>query len=331
MPRRRRGGDEELFGVPPSPPIHGGHWKWLIIWYMFLGGLSAGCYVVAAIADAFGSRDDRVAARVGRHLAAIIVVPCPFLLILDLGRPERFLNMFRVIKLRSPMSLGTWGLSVYGGFAALSATIDGGRAGLLGRPGRLIGRLPHAAIALVGSSSGFFVGGYTGVLLGATAVPVWAKNARLLGPLFLSSSLAAACGLISLVVAFLPGRRSGTLERLHRAERCALAIHAATEVALSLNSGHLGRPLHSGRLGQIHLVGSIGAGVLGPIVVHDAGRRLGLPQRLTSVVGGMLSVAGALALKYVVVMAGHESASDPAATFELAGGRMPAPPIRGER
>ena len=54
MPRRRRGGGQELFSVPPAPPIHGGHWKWLIIWYMFLGGLSAGSYVVAAFAELFG-------------------------------------------------------------------------------------------------------------------------------------------------------------------------------------------------------------------------------------------------------------------------------------
>jgi len=284
--------------------------------------------VVAAFAELFGKREDRDAARVGRYLAAILIVPCPILLILDLGRPERFLHMLRVLKLRSPMSIGTWGLTVYGAFATLSALIEAGRDGLAGRWSGPLRALPPSLVAFAGASSGFFVGGYTGVLLGATAVPIWAKNARLLGPLFLSSSVAAACGAISLVLALLPGRRTATLERLHRAERCALAIHAVTQAAVYVNSGRLGRPLHQGRLGRIHLGGSIGAGVLGPILVHDIGHRIGLPQRLTSIVGGLLSIVGALALKYVVVMAGHESANDPAATFEFAGGRLPAPPIR---
>jgi hypothetical protein len=64
------------------------------------------------------------------------------------------------------------------------------------------------------------------------------------------------------------------------------------------------------------------------MLVHELGARLGLPQRLTSIVGGLSSVAGALTLKYVIVIAGQESANDPAATFEFAGGRVPAPPTQ---
>jgi formate-dependent nitrite reductase membrane component NrfD len=236
--------------------------------------------------------------------------------------------MLRVLKLRSPMSLGTWGLSVYGLFATLSAGVEAARDGVLGRRGRPIGVLPSSLIGLLAAPSGFFVGGYTGVLLGATAVPLWARNVRLLGPLFLSSSVAAACGLISLVLALLPGRRAETLARLHRAERCALAIQAVAEVAVELKSGRAGRPLHKGRLGRVHLGGSIGAGLVVPMLVHELGARLGLPQRLTSIVGGLSSVAGALTLKYVIVIAGQESANDPAATFEFAGGRVPAPPTQ---
>src|SRR4051812_12496931 len=95
------------YGVPP---IHKPHWHWLIVSYFFLGGLSGGSYVVASIADLFGHADDRETVRVGRYLALLALLPCPLLLVLDLGRPERFLHMLRVLKLRSPMSLGTWGL-----------------------------------------------------------------------------------------------------------------------------------------------------------------------------------------------------------------------------
>src|SRR5205085_9522628 len=116
----------------------------------------------------------------------------PILLILDLGRPERFHHMLRVVKLRSPMSIGTWGLLIFGGFNGLSALIQAAEDGLFGRASllsRLLLALPCRTIAFVGGMFGFLVGGYTGVLLGVTAVPVWAKNHLLLGPLLLTSAM----------------------------------------------------------------------------------------------------------------------------------------------
>jgi formate-dependent nitrite reductase membrane component NrfD len=312
--------------MPLAPPIHKPHWKWLIIWYFFLGGLSAGSYVVATVAELFGHADDRIVVRVGRYLAAILVIPCPILLILDLGRPERFLNMFRVLKLRSPMSLGTWVLLAFGGFTSLSAVIEASRDLMVGDAASLLRALPSRMLGAVGSPAGFFVGGYTGVLLGATAVPIWAKNARLLGPLFLSSAIAASCGLISLVLACLPGRRAGSLERLHRAEQTAALVEAGLLVAMEINSSRLARPLRSGRLGALHLAGSVGVGMLGPIVVHEVGSRLGVPPRLTAITSGVCSLIGGFVMKYAVVMAGHASADDPVATFEFAGGQAPAAP-----
>src|SRR3712207_3210430 len=88
---RRRGGRGRP--SPPGyygiPPIHKPHWRGLITWYFYLGGLSAGCYVVAAVAELVGRPADRPVARVGRYLSALVAIPCPVLLTLDLGRPER--------------------------------------------------------------------------------------------------------------------------------------------------------------------------------------------------------------------------------------------------
>jgi formate-dependent nitrite reductase membrane component NrfD len=81
-------------------------WRWEIIWYFFFGGLAAGCYVMATIASLFGSKEDRVVARTGYYLSLLTLLPCPVLLIKDLGRPERFLNMMRMFKVKSPMSIG---------------------------------------------------------------------------------------------------------------------------------------------------------------------------------------------------------------------------------
>lgn len=314
-----------------APPIHKPHWKWLIISYFFLGGVSSGSSIVATVADLFGSREDRETVRVGRYLALLTVLPCPILLILDLGRPEQFLKMLRVFKLRSPMSLGTWGLLAFSGFATLSGAAQGARDGLMGGRlallRRLTGQLPTRLLGAVGAPFGFFLGGYTGVLLGATAVPIWARNARLLGPLFLSSALAASCAAISLILALLPGRhsdRSGALARLHRAETVAASGELLAAVAIHLNSGRLGAPLTEGRLGRLHLLGSVGLGILFPLALHRVGPLLGLPHRLVTVVASVASLIGGFIVKYAVVMAGHASADDPAATFEFAGGRSPA-------
>jgi formate-dependent nitrite reductase membrane component NrfD len=340
--RRGRRRPSSYYGVPP---IHKPHWKWLIVSYFFLGGLSAGSYVVATAAELAGRPDDRDTVRIGRYLSLLAVIPCPVLLILDLGRPERFLNMLRVLKLRSPMSLGTWGLLAFSGFSTLSAAAQAGADGWLGRhasvgggaagrPG-LLRSVPRRVTGVLGAPFGFFVGGYTGVLLGATAVPVWAKNARLLGPLFLSSAVAVACAAISLVLALLPGRRHGALERLHRAETVAAAAELLAVAAVHLNSGNIGRPLAEGRLGRLHLAGSVGLGIGFPIVLHVVGPALRLPFRLVVVLASVASLVGGFVMKYAVVMAGHASADDPAATFEFAGGQQrlaPAasPPSRGD-
>jgi formate-dependent nitrite reductase membrane component NrfD len=310
------------YGVPP---IHKPHWKWLIISYFFLGGLSAGSYAVATAAELVGQPDDRDTVRVGRYLALLALIPCPILLILDLGRPERFVNMLRVLKLRSPMSLGTWGLVAYSGFATLSAAAQSIADGWLRGSGSISRSLSRRLIGAVGAPLACFVGGYTGVLLGATAVPIWAKNARLLGPLFLSSALAVACAAISLVLSVLPGRRDGALERLHRAETVAALGELGMLVALYLNSGALGRPLAGGRLGRLHLAGSLGLGIIFPMVLRRVGPVLQWPYRLVAFTSGLASLVGGYIMKYAIVMAGHASADDPAATFEYAGGHQAGP------
>jgi formate-dependent nitrite reductase membrane component NrfD len=333
-PEERRG-RRRPYGYYGVPPIHKPHWKWLIVSYFFLGGLSAGSSVVATAAETFGDQEDADTVRVGRYVALLALLPCPILLILDLGRPERFYTMLRVFKLRSPMSLGTWGLMVFGMLTSLSGATQAGRDGVFGGTAGpcgwgvwLLRAVPARLIGLLTAPFGFFVGGYAGVLLGATAVPIWAKNVRLLGPLFLSSAAAAGCAAISLVLALLPGRqdqrdRREALERLHRAETVAAAGELAAYVAIHLNSGRLGAPLTDGRLGQLHLGGSLGLGIAFPIALHWIGARLGLPHRLVMILATLASLVGGFIVKYAVVMAGHESADDPVATFEFAGGHLP--------
>src|SRR5579875_2270147 len=108
-------------------------WRWEIVWYFFLGGLAAGCYFIASLAALFGGPEDRATRRIGYYLSLLALLPCPLLLIKDLGRPERFLNMLRMFKVRSPMSMGVWCLVSFSFFSGLTALIQAARDQWLGR------------------------------------------------------------------------------------------------------------------------------------------------------------------------------------------------------
>jgi formate-dependent nitrite reductase membrane component NrfD len=323
----RRGGrsvaDESRTSYYDVPVIHKPHWKWLIIVYFFLGGISSASYVIASIAELFGGHDSERITRVGRYLSLVALIPSPILLILDLGRPERFHHMLRIVKLRSPMSVGTWGLTFFGGFSALSALIQAAQDGLLGR-WRLINRIllamPRTMINVLGSAFGFFVGGYTGVLLGVTAVPIWAKNALLLGPLFLSSAMSTAAAAITLVLSLMRGTGHSTIARLERLDAITLLAELGLLLSARVNAGSvIARPIRAGRLGRIFRWGVLSCGILAPLTLQLTSLiRRRPPSRPVAILTSLLTLVGGFLLRYVMVMAGRASADDPQATFEYA-------------
>jgi formate-dependent nitrite reductase membrane component NrfD len=340
----KRGGrsvaDETRSSYYDVPVIHKPHWKWLVIVYFFLGGLSSASYVIATIAELLGGNDGRRIGRVGRYLSLAALIPSPILLILDLGRPERFHHMLRILKLRSPMSVGTWGLTIFGGFCALSTLIQVAQDGLLRRVGllsRVLLALPGKPIGLLGSVFGFFVGGYTGVLLGVTAVPLWAKNALLLGPLFLSSAMSSACAAIALLLSLGRRDRHGPILRLERLDCITLLAELSLLLAARANAGAtIARPLREGRLGLIFRWGVLGGGVVAPLLIQI--RSLfghAAPSRSLTILSSLLTLSGGFLLRYVMVMAGRASADDPRATFEYARSharqRSPEPTSRDQR
>src|SRR5437762_5040861 len=136
------------------PVLKAPTWHWEITWYFFFGGLAAGCYVIASIASLFGSREDRAVARAGYYLSLLSLLPCPPLLIKDLGRPERFLHLLRIFKVKSPMSMGTWALTSFGILSGITAVIQAARDGILGRwwGPRLLAALPQWLFALPGTA-----------------------------------------------------------------------------------------------------------------------------------------------------------------------------------
>jgi len=176
------------------------HWRWLIVLYFFIGGIAGGSFVLAALLDLFGTPQDRPLVRTGYYVALLGALVSGILLTLDLTRPERFWHMLiqserglPMFKYWSPMSLGAWGLLLFGGFAlvaTLRALHEAGRvrwAVLQPLRGRVLGSL----IAVLGGLCGFFLAGYTGVLLSVTNRPLWADTAWL-GLLFLFSGASTA-------------------------------------------------------------------------------------------------------------------------------------------
>jgi len=162
------------YGQPVvKPPV----WTWEIPIYFFIGGLSGMSAVIASAAVLFHHVDPTLATKVGvacaaMWLAAIGVILSSILLIMDLGRPRLFINMLRVFKHQSAMSMGVWILSMFGACAV---------PGLIALElhahqvfGGTIDQLLRVAAGVLVFGSAFFgtlLATYTGVLIGATAIP----------------------------------------------------------------------------------------------------------------------------------------------------------------
>jgi formate-dependent nitrite reductase membrane component NrfD len=291
-------------GPPPEviqgPIMHGPVWTWEVPLYFWFGGMAAGSSFVALACDLVG---DEHSARIARKVALAALVPSPPLLIMDLGRPERFYKMLRIFKPRSPMSMGVWALTAFGNLAAAAVGAD-----LLGR--RREAKLLGGANAIVGG----YLGSYTGVLLAATAVPVWARSKLYLGPIFVSTATAtgaAACRLTLAASGVKPGHP--TREALGWVEAGAMAA----ELMLSeINERHLGPLAHGlaeGRSGTLFKsakwVTRIG------LLLRFGLRRRGTPAH--HVASGLFMLA-ALLFRYAWVGAGKHNANEDRVVAEMA-------------
>jgi hypothetical protein len=297
--QRMRGG-EEVPGEVQGPMIHKAVWTWEVPLYFWLGGIASGSSFVALAADVAG---DATGAALARRVTLGAAIPCAPLLVLDLGRPERFLNMMRIFKTRSPMSMGAWCLSAFSGAAGSAVLAD-----LLGR--RREARLLGGATAVLGT----YLGSYTGVLLASTAVPVWARSRLFLPPIFVCTAAATGAATNRLVLA-----ASGT--PVGHPSRTALGTvetgAMASELVLSsLNERRLGRfgeALDTGRAGRLFEFAkwSVRAG----LGLRFLRRRVGPWTHHTA---SALYLLGGLAFRFAWIEAGRNSAADDEAVARMA-------------
>jgi hypothetical protein len=260
--------------------------------YLFTGGLAGASSILALGADLTGR--PRMARACGVAATASIGVSLGAL-IHDLGRPARFLNMLRVFKPTSPMSVGVWILSAYAPLAAASAVSDA-----LGVAPRA-GRVARVGAGVLGAS----VATYTAALISNTAVPAWHGGRRQLPFLFAGSAASAASGLALLASPLsesAPARRIaalGVLAELAAERRMEPQLGPSAE---TLQLGRAGARLRAGRV--LGAAGAIGAATIA--------RR----SRVGAAASGVALLAGSALTRFGLFEAGVVSARDPRYTVE---------------
>ncbi|MBJ7603438.1 MAG: polysulfide reductase NrfD [Candidatus Dormibacteraeota bacterium] len=258
-------------------------WKPEVAVYFWLGGLAGISAVLGFTARLSGN--DRLARRAW-FIAFGALLPCPPLLIADLGRPERFYNMLRVLKPTSPMSMGTWVLTGFGGVTAVAAAGE-----LLGGVFATLGRVAEGAAALLGLP----LATYTAVLLADTSVPVW-HHARHHLPFVFAGSATASAGAAAAILT--PSQHS-------RPARLAATFGALLELgasfAMERRLGPDARHYHEGAAAGPAQAARALTGA-GAALMTLGGRRP------LAIAAGVLLLAGSLAERFAVLRAGPSSA-----------------------
>jgi hypothetical protein len=296
--RRRRGGEEAM--VPDAtftsyygkPVINSPVWSPVDIGgYLFLGGLAGASSGLALAADATGRPG---VAKVSKSGAAVAITLSLAALIHDLGKPARFVNMLRVVKVTSPMSVGSWLLAAYGPSAIASA--GSALTGLLPR----VGRAATGGAALLGTG----VSTYTAALVADTAVPAWHDAYRELPFLFAGSSAASAGGL---ALAAGPTSEAGLPRRL---ALLGAVVEVAATHRMERRLGMVGEPYSEGTSGRLMKAGE------GLLLAGVAAAVAGRWRPWLGRVGGGLLVAASALTRLGIFQAGMASSDDPRYTVE---------------
>ena len=281
------------YGQPVvKPPV----WIWEIPVYFFIGGFGGMSAVIALAALAFHQTDVAVTAM---WLAVFAAIVSPILLIVDLGRPRLFINMLRVFKLRSAMSMGVWILTFFSacavpGLIALELHVHLGLIGSIDQILRVF-----AALFITGAAFfGLLLSTYTGVLLGATAIPAWFLHRVLMPIHFGVAGLGSAAALLELL-----GHRIAALNALGY---FAATVETGLLIWLSVDKhGAADRAIHEHGSGWLIRIGEI---LTGP---------LALVLRFLSFVpfAGISFLLGALVSRFGWIAVGKISGSDPESVF----------------
>jgi formate-dependent nitrite reductase membrane component NrfD len=304
--------------------LQSAHWPLLIDVYFFLGGLSGGAFVIATVAYLLDGARYRDIVRVGYYVAFLAILPCPILLIVDLGIPARFLHMLMVskpttdigtaaltvgpfhLKPLSPMNAGAWALLGYS-VCAFVAALD---VFLEDRGGRSVGSVRVVA-GLLGGVLGYFVAAYPGVLLGSTARPLFIGS-HWLGVLFIAVGASTGAAAVALILSLMGGRRGEHLARLMRFTAYALVLQAIALIMLVVMVRGAGSQAMTAALGGLlsgpysltFWLGAVVVGLAIPLAIQFAGAIRRATPGVAALVA-LLVLIGGFVVKYVVIAAGQ--------------------------
>jgi formate-dependent nitrite reductase membrane component NrfD len=274
-------------------------WIWSIPAYFYVGGVAGVGATLGAAAQLMAPESMRSLVVRARWVATVGGAVSAALLIHDLGRPERFLNMLRVFRISSPMSMGSWILATFSSAA--------GAAALLPHGPRVLRPLGEAG-GLIAGLLGLGLSGYTGVLISQTAVPVWRESYRTNPILFLASGTAAAASFFEFF--HLNEREARAVERFAFMGKI-IELSAALVLEAEANRvSRVGRPLKEGFSGFLWNAAKL-ATIAGILVSVLPGKSRG--KRFVS---GLLGSAASLLVRFGIFYAGKASARDPRASFQ---------------
>lgn len=278
-----------------KPPV----WGWEIACYFFVEGVSAGIYTLGTVADLVGVRRYRNTVTYSRLLALTSMMPAPALLIMDLGRPERFHHMLRVFKPRSPMNLGTWALTGYAFFTTLRAVLSvANRLPRVPLLSAVLKMIPERLFSAAGLPFAITMLSYPGVLLESTSIPVWTQT-PFLAPLIAASSMSSGAAAMSLVGEWT--RDEPAVSRVMKMENASFVAEGACLGAYLATANTSSKPLVSGGQSKLFWVGAVALGMVVPAILRQR------KSRIARIASALLTLAGSFALKWAITHAGPES------------------------
>jgi formate-dependent nitrite reductase membrane component NrfD len=289
-------------------------WGWWIVFYFFFGGVAGGAYFTSAIIELAGGPEDRPIARMGYYIAFPLSIVCAILLILDLGRPERFWHMIVYSqtltpypKWDSPISVGSYALLFFGLFSFLSfvdALIETGRLPWAPLREKYSGT-PRLIYSGIGALFGFFLASYTGVLLAATHLPAWATN-PLLGALFIASGASTGMAAIALGLVLNKIDVGASWARLKQADNLAMILEIVLLVAFVILLGAAATTFLTGLSGLLMIGGVLIIGLIAPLAMQFRAGFQGAKSsaNLTMLIAALILVGGFL-MRTVIVLGGQ--------------------------
>jgi formate-dependent nitrite reductase membrane component NrfD len=290
------------------------YWAWWIIFYFFIGGIAGTAFLLSSLLHLSGRPSDRPLVRLGYYMAFIGAAISGLLLTLDLNRPLRFWHMLiesntgqPMFKSWVPMSVGSWGLLLFGLFsflAALAALSEERQKPTLlqSAPVRVLRRRgPSLVIAVLGTIFGLFLAGYTGVLLAVTNRPVWADS-TLLGLLFLVSGASTGAAALILLGIWRRAGNPASLDWLSWFDKRVLILELLVLIVFLVSLGSVAN-VYLSWWGIVLVIGVVGIGILAPLLLGRSRQGHGQRELIRS---ASLVLFGGFLLRVVVLLSSEQ-------------------------